>query len=233
MKEDMMLEGRTVVVTGALGALGSVVADVAEAAGAKVARLDHAKASARRELLFDGLDLTDEPATTAAMAQIAERCGGIDGLVNIAGGFAWHTLADAPASVWEQMFRLNLLTAVTATRAALSALSAGGSGSIVNIGAGAAAKAAAGMGPYTASKAGVAKLTESLAEELAGAGVRVNAILPSTIDTAANRRDMPSADFSTWVQPQDIAKVIVFLLSDQSAAITGAQIPVTAGRRGA
>ena len=228
-----MLEGRTVVVTGALGALGSVVADAAEAAGAKVARLDHAKASARRELLFDGLDLADEAATTAAMAQIAERCGGIDGLVNIAGGFAWHTLTDAPAAVWEQMFRLNLLTAVTATRAALSALSAGSSGSIVNIGAGAAAKAAAGMGPYTASKAGVAKLTESLAEELAGAGVRVNAILPSTIDTPANRRDMPTADFSTWVQPQDIAKVIVFLVSDRSAAITGAQIPVTAGRHGA
>jgi NAD(P)-dependent dehydrogenase (short-subunit alcohol dehydrogenase family) len=113
-----------------------------------------------------------------------------------------------------------------------SALSAGGSGSIVNIGAGAAAKAAAGMGPYTASKAGVAKLTESLAEELAGAGVRVNAILPSTIDTPTNRREMADADFATWVQPQDIAKVIVFLLSDQSAAITGAAIPVTAGRRG-
>ncbi len=227
-----MLEGRTVVVTGALGALGRAVADGVEAAGAKVARLDYAKVTARRELLFDGLDLTDEPATTAAMAQVVERCGGIDGLVNIAGGFTYATLADAPASVWDQMFRINLVTAVTATRAALSALSACGSGSIVNIGAGAAARAGAGMGPYTASKAGVAKLTESLAEELAGAGVRVNAILPSTIDTPTNRRDMPDADFATWVQPQDIAKVIVFLLSDQSAAITGAQIPVTAGRRG-
>ena len=226
-----MLEGRTVVVTGALGALGSNVADAVEGAGAKVARLDHAKSGASRELMFDGLDLTDEGATTAAMATIAERCGGIDGLVNIVGGFTFATLADAPASVWEQMFRMNLLTAVTATRAALGALSASGSGSIVNIGAGAAAKAGAGMGAYAASKAGVAKLTESLADELAGAGVRVNAILPSTIDTPANRRDMPSADFSSWVQPQDIAKVIVFLLSEQSAAITGAAIPVTVGRR--
>jgi NAD(P)-dependent dehydrogenase (short-subunit alcohol dehydrogenase family) len=227
-----MLQGRTIVVTGALGVLGSTVADVAEAAGAKVARLDQASASARRELLFDGLDLTDEAATTAAMAQVAERCGGIDGLVNIAGGFIWRPLAEAPGAVWEQMFRINLLTTVTATRAALSALSAGGSGSIVNIGAGAAAKAAAGMGAYAASKAGVAKLTESLAEELAGAGVRVNAVLPSIIDTPTNRREMPTADFSTWVQPQDIAQVIVFLLSDRSAAITGAAIPVTAGRRG-
>ena len=219
------------VVTGALGALGSCVADAVEAAGAKVARLDHARLAAPRDLVFDGLDLTDEAATTAAMATIAGRCGGIDGLVNIAGGFSWHTLTDAPAKVWDDMFRINLVTAVTASRAALGALSAGGSGSIVNIGAGAAATAAAGMGPYAASKAGVAKLTESLAEELAGVGVRVNAILPSTIDTPANRRDMPKADFSTWVQPLDIAKVIVFLLSDQSAAVTGAAIPVTAGRR--
>ena len=226
-----MLEGRTIVVTGALGALGSAVAEVAEAAGARVARIDYGKAKAPGELVFDGVDLTDEAAATAAMAAVVQRCGGIDGLVNIAGGFTFATLADAPGSVWEQMFRINLLTAVTATRAALGALSASGSGSIVNIGAGAAAKAGAGMGPYTASKAGVAKLTESLAEELAGAGVRVNAILPSTIDTPANRRDMPKADFSTWVQPQDIAKVIVFLLSEQSAAISGAAIPVTVGRR--
>ncbi len=226
-----MLEGRTVVVTGALGALGAIVADALEAAGAKVARLDHAKVATPRDLVFDGLDLTDEAATTAAMATIVERCGGIDGLVNIAGGFAWHTLAEAPAKLWDDMFRINLVTAVTASRAALGALSSSGSGSIVNIGAGAAAKAAAGMGPYAASKAGVAKLTESLAEELAGAGVRVNALLPSTIDTPANRREMPEADFSTWVQPQDIAKVIVFLLSDESAAITGASIPVTAGPR--
>jgi NAD(P)-dependent dehydrogenase (short-subunit alcohol dehydrogenase family) len=226
-----MLEGRTVVVTGALGALGANVADTLETAGAKVARLDHAKSATARDLLFDGLDLTDEVATTAAMATIADRCDGIDGLVNIAGGFAWSTLADATAKVWDDMFRINLVTAVTASRAALGALSASGSGSIVNIGAGAAAKAAAGMGPYAASKAGVAKLTESLAEELAGVGVRVNAILPSTIDTPANRREMPKADFSTWVQPQDIAKVIVFLLSEQSAAITGASIPVTVGRR--
>ena len=225
-----MLEGRTVVVTGALGVLGASVADAAEAAGAKVARLDQARAGASRELLFDGLDLTDEAATAAAMATVAERCGGIDGLVNIAGGFTFATLADAPATVWERMFRINLLTAVTATRAALGALSASGSGSIVNIGAGAAAKAGAGMGAYAASKAGVAKLTESLAEELAGAGVRVNAVLPSIIDTPTNRRDMPNADFGTWVQPADIAKVIVFLLSNQSGAITGAAIPVTVGR---
>jgi NAD(P)-dependent dehydrogenase (short-subunit alcohol dehydrogenase family) len=227
-----MLEGRTVVVTGALGVLGTIVADALEAAGAKVARLDHAQGAALRDLEFCGLDITDDAAAAGAMASIVERTGRIDGLVNIAGGFTWATLADAPVAVWEKMFRINLVTAVSATRAAMGALAASGSGSIVNIAAAAAAaKAGAGMGAYAASKAGVAKLTESLAEELAGAGVRVNALLPSIIDTPTNRRDMPKADYSTWVQPADIAKVIVFLLSEQSAAITGALIPVTAGRR--
>ncbi len=83
------------------------------------------------------------------------------------------------------------------------------------------------MGAYAASKSGVARLTESLAEELAPAGVRVNALLPSVIDTAANRRAMPKADFTTWVAPGDIAKVVVFLMSDDAAAISGALIPVT------
>jgi NAD(P)-dependent dehydrogenase (short-subunit alcohol dehydrogenase family) len=226
-----MLEGRTVVVTGALGVLGTSVADAIEAAGARVARLDHAPGAAARELEYCGLDITDEAAAAGVMAEIVERTGAIHGLVNIAGGFTFAALADAPVAVWEKMFRLNLVTAVSATRAAMGALSASGSGSIVNIGAGAAAKAAAGMGAYAASKAGVAKLTESLAEELAGAGVRVNAVLPSIVDTPTNRRDMPKADYSTWVRPADIASVIVFLLSEQSTAITGALIPVTAGRR--
>jgi NAD(P)-dependent dehydrogenase (short-subunit alcohol dehydrogenase family) len=225
-----MLEGRTVVVTGALGVLGSSVADAVEAAGAKVARIDHAKAATPRDLLFDGLDLTDEAATAAAMGAVAARCGGIDGLVNIAGGFTWATLADAPAKVWEQMFRINLVTAVSASRAALDHLTAS-RGSIVNIGANAASRAAAGMGAYAASKSGVLRLTESRAEELASAGVRVNAVMPSILDTPTNRRDMPDADFKTWVLPADVASVILFLLSEEASVVTGAAIPVTSPRR--
>jgi NAD(P)-dependent dehydrogenase (short-subunit alcohol dehydrogenase family) len=224
------LSGRTIVVTGALGVLGRAVASAAEAAGARVARLDYAKSEGGGELVFDGLDITDEAAARAVMAKVAEVCGGIDGLVNVAGGFTWRPVADSPAKVWEDMFRINLVTAVTASRAAQDYLTAAKGGAIVNIGAGAAARAGAGMGPYAASKAGVARLTEALAEELAGAGVRVNAVLPSIIDTPANRKDMPKADFSTWVQPGDIAKVIVYLLSDDAHAITGAAVPVTVGR---
>jgi NAD(P)-dependent dehydrogenase (short-subunit alcohol dehydrogenase family) len=222
------LEGRVIVVTGALGALGSAVSSALEGAGARVARIDHADAGTGGDLVFAGLDLTDEAASHHAMSEIAARCGRIDGLANIAGGFVWRTLADGEAADWEQMFKINLITAVNASRAALGHLGKGAS--IVNIGAGAATRAGAGMGAYAASKSGVARLTESLAEELAPAGVRVNAILPSVIDTPANRQAMPKADFTTWVAPEDIAKVIVFLMSDEATAITGASIPVTSPR---
>jgi len=219
------LEGRVIVVTGALGALGRAVAAEVESAGARVARLDLATASGA--LAFGGLDLTDEAATRRVMGEVAAACGRIDGLVNIAGGFTWQTLADGSPAAWEQMFRINLLTAVTTSRAALEHLASGKGGAIVNIGANAAARAGAGMGAYAASKAGVARLTESLAEELGPANVRVNAILPSIIDTPANRRDMKGADTSQWVAPSAIAKVVVFLLSDDAGVITGALIPVT------
>jgi NAD(P)-dependent dehydrogenase (short-subunit alcohol dehydrogenase family) len=117
-----------------------------------------------------------------------------------------------------------LLTAVNATRAALPLLSA--PGRVICIGAASAAKAGVGMGPYAASKAGVAKFTEALAQEVKDRHITVNAILPSIIDTPANRADMPKAEFSRWVQPEQIAELIVFLLSDRSSAITGALIPV-------
>lgn len=222
------LEGRVIVVTGALGALGSAVSSALEQAGTRVARIDQAGAASPADLVFGGLDLTDEAASRQAMSEIAARCGRIDGLANIAGGFVWRTLADGSAADWEQMFKINLITAVSASRAVLEHLGKGAS--IVNIGANAATRAGAGMGAYAASKSGVTRLTESLAEELAPAGVRVNAILPSIIDTLANRRDMPKADFTTWVAPEDIAKVVVFLMSDEASAISGASIPVTSPR---
>jgi NAD(P)-dependent dehydrogenase (short-subunit alcohol dehydrogenase family) len=225
----MSLEGKTIAVTGAFGVLGRAVAVAAEAAGARVARLDAARTGQMGDLVFEGLDLTDEPATTAAMAEIARAAGGLHGLVNVAGGFTWRTVEASPAAVWEAMFRINLMTAVTASRAALPHLTAS-RGAIVNVGANAATRAAAGMAPYTASKAGVARFTEALAEEVAGSGVRVNAVLPNIIDTPTNRRDMPKADVTAWQSPDQIAKVIVFLLSEAAAAITGAAIPVTKGQ---
>jgi NAD(P)-dependent dehydrogenase (short-subunit alcohol dehydrogenase family) len=128
---------------------------------------------------------------------------------------------------WSKLFQMNVQTASNAIRASLAALKASGSGRIVNVGANGAVKAGVGMGPYAASKAGVHKLTEALAEELKASGVTVNAVLPSILDTPVNRADMPDADVSTWVTPQDLSAVILFLASEQARAVTGALVPVT------
>lgn len=225
------MQDRTVVITGAFGALGRAVAAAAVAAGAKVAGLDQAAPADAAALVGPGgyaeggVDLSDAAAANAVMGRVRDRLGRIDALVNIAGAFRWEPLEGGKPETWDFLFRVNLLTAANASRAALPHLVASGSGAIVNIGAGAALKAGAGMGAYAASKAGVHRLTESLAEEVKGK-VTVNAILPSTIDTPANRKDMPDADFSTWVTPQEIAEVILFLVSDKARGVTGALIPV-------
>jgi NAD(P)-dependent dehydrogenase (short-subunit alcohol dehydrogenase family) len=152
-----------------------------------------------------------------------------DALVNIAGGFTWATLADGGVENWKRMYAMNAITAVTMTKAALATLRSRPGSRIINIGAGAAIQAAAGMGAYAASKAAVHRLTESLAAELAKDDITVNAILPAIIDTPTNRADMPGSDFSKWVQPLAIAEVILFLASPAARAINGALIPVTRG----
>jgi NAD(P)-dependent dehydrogenase (short-subunit alcohol dehydrogenase family) len=226
------MQGRTIVVTGAGGALGSVVAQAAADRGATVAMLDVAAIAPERgaqgpqHLRLSGVDLTDFAAVSRAMDEVKSKSGRLDALINIAGGFRWQTLADGKLDVWDAMYRINVKTAATACKAATPHLIASGAGRIVNVSALGAIKAAAGMGAYAASKAGVAKLTESLAEELKGK-VTVNAVMPSIIDTPVNRKDMPDADFATWVTPQELAAVMLFLASDEASAVTGALVPVT------
>lgn len=230
----MSTKNQVVVVTGAFGALGRAVARAFATRGARLALLDVAAqppASLREEfgaepLLFGGVDLSDMEATRRVMSVVAMHFGGIDVLVNVAGGFRWQTIEGGSVEAWDDLYTMNLRTAVVCCKAALPAMLERGAGRIVNIGAGAAAKAGAGMGAYTASKAGVQRLTESLSEETKDRGITVNAILPGTIDTPRNRADMPDADFTRWVAPASIAEVIVFLASDAASAITGAAIPV-------
>jgi len=218
---------RTVAVTGAAGALGRTVVAHLRAAGWSVAAIDLGDpAHSDAALVLGGIDLADEAAMATAATRIAERFGQLDGLVNIAGGFAWETVVDGSPATWDRLYHMNVRTTLVATRALLPLLRAGG-GAVVNIGAAAAAKAAAGMGAYAAAKSGVARLTEALAEEWKDERIRVNAILPSMIDTPANRRDMPDADFSRWVRTEELAAVVAFLLSPAAAPITGALIPVT------
>ena len=230
----MTLDGKKIAITGAAGSLGSVVVRAALDAGAIVAAIDHAPVPPALCALanvyeFGGVDLGAKGAADQAMQQVGAKLGGLDGLVNIAGAFRWETVEKGDLATWDLLFNVNVRTAVAASKAALPLLSKSDAGRIVNIGAAGALKAGNGMGAYAASKAGVFKLTEALAEELKDRNITVNAILPTIIDTPPNRKDMPDADFSRWVKPEQIADVIVFLLSDKAQAITGALIPV-AGR---
>ena len=219
---------RTLAVTGGHGVLGRAVVEAARADGLDVAVIDHASGLSvpAGVLEVGGVDLTDPAAAERAVAAVVERFGRLDALLNIAGGFVWQTTDDAEPA-WDRMFALNLKTALNASRAALPHLRQSPEGRIVNVGANAAVRSAAGMGAYAASKAGVHRLTESLAEELKATSVTVNAVLPSILDTEQNRRDMPDADPAQWVQPADLARVMLFLASPDSRAITGALIPVT------
>jgi len=223
----MMLEGRGCIVTGGFGVLGAAVVQRLSDAGTKVAIIDRAPHREQNPLAFCNVDLSDPSAAKNAIDAAAGRLGGLYVLINIAGAFRWETLTEGDVATWDFLYSANLKTAVCASKAALPHLIAAGKGRIVNIGAGAAAKASAGMGAYAASKAGVARLTEALSEEVKAKGITVNAVLPSIIDTPANRKDMPKADFSKWVKPAAIADLIAFLLSDEASAITGALIPIS------
>ncbi len=227
------LSNKCIVITGAFGNLGMVVARVAADRGAKVALVDRAPVPQAKA--FDGLpddvlalgdvDMTNLQQAEKALQTVADRYGRIDALLNIAGGFAWETFADNALDSWDFLYTVNLKTAVTATKAALPRLLDGG-GAVVCVSAGAAQKSGLGQGPYAASKAGVSRFVESLSEEVKDQGVRINAVLPSIIDTPDNREGMPDAEFDRWVSPEALANVILFLVSEEASAIHGAQIPV-------
>lgn len=224
---------RVAVITGGFGGLGQVVAAVALKHGFDIAVPGHTakpppglgERLGPNALLLGGVDLTEEAAAVTFMEAVMSRFGRIDALLNIAGGFRWIKIADSGSADLEFLFRMNVQTTLNAVRAALPALKAS-AGRIVNVGALAAERASAGMGPYAASKAAVHRLTEALAEELKDEGVTVNAVLPSIIDTALNRADMPNADFARWVAPADLAEVMLFLASEKARSVTGALISV-------
>src|SRR5712675_317664 len=197
------MDGKVVVVTGASGALGKVVADLAQARGARVAGVDYANAqipATADRIELGGVDLSEAAEAKKAVDAVVAHFGKLDALINIAGGFAFETVAEGDPKTWQRMYALNVLTALNASRAAIPHLAGSPSARIVNVGAMGALQAGAGMGPYAASKAGVHRLTEALAAEWKGK-ITVNAVLPSIIDTAANRASMPKADFSKWVTP--------------------------------
>lgn len=218
-----MLDGKRVVITGAGGALGRAVVEQARIQGAEVIALD---------LMFASPDIGDQQfavdlADGQAVAEVFARIGSFDALFNLAGGFAMGSKTwDRDDGDWDRLMLLNVRTLRTTLKAAVPALLQRGSGQIVNVGALGARSGQGDMSAYCATKSVVMRLTESLSDELRHAGINVNAVLPSVIDTPQNRAAMPDADPSLWVSPQDLAKVICFLGSDAARAIHGALIPV-------
>jgi NAD(P)-dependent dehydrogenase (short-subunit alcohol dehydrogenase family) len=234
---NINFSGKTVLVAGGTGGLGNAVSLAFLEEGARVAvtyrkEEEYAalkKASGAKASALEGslVDVTDERATTEFVAGLVARHGRLDGLVNTVGGYAGGiTLWELETKVFDAMLSLNLRSGYALARAALPAMLKQQHGSIVNVAAKAAFDHGAGAAAYAASKAAAVAMMDSLAADVKGTGVRVNSILPSIIDTATNRRAMPNANFASWPKPDAIAKVILFLCSDNAAVVHGAALPV-------
>jgi NAD(P)-dependent dehydrogenase (short-subunit alcohol dehydrogenase family) len=234
-------EGKVVLVAGGTGGLGRAVTLAFLEEGAKVVatyrereELDALKITAGvNTARLDGVavDVTDEAAVRQLTEKIVGKYRRLDAMVNTVGGYAGGTkLWELETKVFEQMLALNLRSGYALARAAVRAMLKEGHGAIVNVAAKAAVDHAGGAAAYAASKSAAVALLDSLAEDLKGSGVRVNTILPSIIDTEANRKAMPKADFAKWPRPEEIARVILFLCSDDARVIHGAAIPVYGDR---
>lgn len=233
-----MLSGKSAIVTGGAGALGSAVVKVFLEAGARVSipfrapgELDRLRERLRLEseapLSGARVDLTDETAVLNYAESVAEDRGGLDILVNAAGGFTGGSpVHETDWRVWQEQLDINLKTAVIASRAAVPHMIRRGSGSIVNVSSRPATQSGASIAAYAAAKRALLAVTDAMAAELLEKDITVNAVLPSTIDTPANREAMPKADFSRWVPPEEIARVILFLAGPDARIISGAHLPV-------
>ena len=224
---------RRVVVTGGAGALGIAVVSALLEAGA-ICHLPyrHDSEAAR----FAGMDKTrlaltkvDDLADEAAVAKLYEGLPGLWASIHVAGGFAFAPIGDSPKKLLMEQLNMNLVSCYLCCRAAVAKMVAGKQGGrIVNIAARAAQewRTGAKMTAYTASKAGVAALSAALAEEVAGEGILVNAVAPSIMDTPANRKDMPKADFAKWPKVEEVAATILFLASPENTVTRGGFVPV-------
>ncbi len=226
----MKFSGKTCLITGASGNLGRAVASAFAAEGASLILMDLHEEHLRSAYGDEGggrrfavADLRDAQSVARALPAGTR----IDVLCNIAGGFRMgQPVHETSDDTWELMLGLNAKSVVNCARAVVPGMLAAGRGKIINIGAIAGLSGKANMGAYIASKSAVIRLTESMAAELREKGINVNCILPSTIDTPQNRKDMPKADPKHWVAPEALAEVALFLASDAARAIHGASIPV-------
>jgi len=233
----MDFQGRVAIVTGGTGALGSAVAIDLAGSGARVAvpyttdehwtALESRAGAAREQLWGAKADLTHSAAVARFVSDVAERWGRVDFLACIAGGFAAGKIHETSEETWDRMFDLNLRTVYLAAHATVPVMIQQHFGRIITTSSGAILNGGgAGIAAYAISKGAVRQFTEILASELKGYNIHAHCILPGTMDTESNRRDMPKADFSKWVSTADVARVIHFLLSDDARAVRSVAVPV-------
>jgi len=229
--------GKVALVAGGTGGLGRAVSLAFLEQGCNVAvtyrrqeewdALQSAAGASKERLEGYGVDVTAEAAVTGLIESLLGKHGRIDALINTVGGYAGGAkLWELDTRVFEQMLALNLRSGFVLSRAVVPVMLKQGHGSIVNVASKAAFDHAAGAAPYAASKAAAVAMMDSLAADLKGTGVRVNSILPSIIDTEANRKAMPKSDFAKWPKPEDIARVVLFLCGDDAKVVHGAALPV-------
>ena len=234
------LKDAVFLVTGGTGALGSAVSAGLLDAGAKVVVsyiVDEEFATLQQSRPADDagtlsgvkVDLTNETAVREFVESVAKQHGRLDGVVNIAGGFVYAPLVETSIEQFDRMMNLNFRTLFLTSRAAFPLLKQNGGGSIVSIGARPGLQGSAGLSAYAASKAAVINFTQTLADEGRADGIRAYSVLPSIIDTPANRQAMPDQDFLKWVTPESLARVIRFVLEDESKDLSGASLPVYGG----
>jgi NAD(P)-dependent dehydrogenase (short-subunit alcohol dehydrogenase family) len=233
----MRFTGKSALVAGGTGALGRAVTLALLGEGADVtvtwqheselATLNAEAGAHIAKLQSRRVDITDAGAVDRLVDEIVAAKGRLDVLINAAGGFEGGAkMWDTDPAALDRMLAINLQPGFLLARAAAKAMLRQGTGAIVNVIAKAALDHPAGLAAYAASKAAAFAMMGSLAEDLKGTGIRANSVLPSVIDTAANRRAMPNADFEKWPKPEDIAIVILFLASDEAKVVHGASIPV-------
>jgi NAD(P)-dependent dehydrogenase (short-subunit alcohol dehydrogenase family) len=225
-----MVDGKVVIITGASGGLGTVVTKAFLDAGARVIGVDrsaHTRIPDHPSLSHFVVALDDPEAVKHLVSDVVEMYERIDAVVHLVGGFAGgQRIEDTTDDTWDQMIDINLRPAATLIRAVLPVMRETGSGSVVAIGSAAALTPQAKVGAYSASKAALISLIRTVAEENREFGIRANVVSPNTMDTPANRAAMPESDPRKWVQPANVASLIVWLVSDAGAEVNGAVIPL-------
>ena len=230
-------DAKLILVTGAAGNLGQAVVNAFLKRNASVVALDHRTGRLEGQFdlrnsngklhFFEGVDLMDRQAVLSLGDRVRDQVGLVNVIVNTVGGFtAGDRVDELQPETLQRMIDLNLKSFLNTSAAFVPHLRAKGSGKVITVGARASLTGSAKNGAYSAAKSALLRLTESMAAELKGENIQVNCVIPSTIDTPENRQDMPNADFSKWVSPNNLAEVILFLASEQAKCITGVGLPV-------